>query len=190
MAEKVANYGPEVMRHAEKTFLLQLLDIHWKEHLQGLDYLRQAVGLRAYAQRNPLNEYKMEAFELFQQMLAQLREHVTSLLSVLEIRFAENAAQGAGAAGNGEDPDGLPPDIPNIRRQPTEVHETRDDPALHGVVERELPATGTHGGGTVRHARADQMNPADPRTWGKVPRNALCPCGSGKKYKHCHGKVA
>ena len=191
MAEKVANYGPEVMRHAEKTFLLQLLDIHWKEHLQGLDYLRQAVGLRAYAQRNPLNEYKMEAFELFQQMLMQLREHVTSLLSVLEIRFAEPPAEGAGASGNGEDHEGLPPDIPNIRRQPTEVHETRDDPALHGVMQRELPATGTHGGGgTMRHARPDEMNPGDPATWGKVPRNAACPCGSGKKYKHCHGRVA
>ena len=84
-----------------------------------------------------------------------------------------------------------PPDIPNIARPPAEVHETREDPALHGYQEREMPATGTHGPiGTIRHARPEEMNPADPRTWGKVPRNSPCPCGSGKKYKHCHGKVA
>ena len=196
MAEKVANYGPEVMRHAEKTFLLQLLDVHWKEHLQGLDYLRQSIYLRAYAQRNPLNEYKMEAFELFHQMLAQLREHVTSLLSVLEIRFAApEEAQPESAEGvttNGAGPNGqTPPDIPNLARPPVEMHETRDDPALHGVQERAMPMAGAQAAaGTVRHARPEEMNPGDPRTWGKVPRNAPCPCGSGKKYKHCHGKVA
>ena len=196
MAEKVANYGPEVMRHAEKTFLLQLLDVHWKEHLQGLDYLRQSIYLRAYAQRNPLNEYKMEAFELFHQMLAQLREHVTSLLSMLEIRFAPpeemQPAAAEASALNGAGPNGqTPPELPNLARPPAELHETREDPALHGVQQRAMPATGTHGAaGTVRHARPEEMNPGDPRTWGKVPRNAPCPCGSGKKYKHCHGKVA
>ena len=88
--------------------------------LQGLDYLRQAVGLRAYAQRNPLNEYKMEAFELFQQMLAQLREHVTSLLSVLEIRFAyKRGGLCHVRRATLMDAEGLPGDIVNIRRQST-----------------------------------------------------------------------
>ena len=202
MAEKVANYGPEVMRHAEKSFLLQLLDVHWKEHLQALDYLRHGISLRAYAQRNPLNEYKMEAFELFQQMLAQLREHVTSILSLLEIRFAGPEDQQPDALNGPDGPDGpvpagpgpngqTPPDIPEIAARPTEMRESREDPALHGFQERELRGGG-HGLAvtTVRHARPEEMNPNDPSSWGKVPRNSPCPCGSGKKYKHCHGKVA
>ena len=195
MAEKVANYGPDIMRHAEKAFVLQVLDQHWKEHLQALDYLRQAVNLRAYAQRNPLNEYKLEAFELFQQMLAVLREHVTGILSHLEIRFGEDSG----------DVDTAPAPVQPRPAPPTRTYEGREDPALHGFHQRELEAVGADGpapppvrGGaqpvgaerTIRHARPEDRDPANPETWGKVQRNAPCPCGSGKKYKHCHGKAA
>src|SRR2546430_8118933 len=88
MAEKSANYGPELMRMAEKSLLLQLLDQAWKDHLLSLDHLRQGINLRAYAQRDPLNEYKREAFELFEEMLVNLRQQVTSVLSHVELRMA------------------------------------------------------------------------------------------------------
>src|SRR5437763_6550452 len=87
MAEKTANYGPELMRMAEKSLLLQLLDQSWKDHLLSLDHLRQAINLRAYAQRDPLNEYKREAFELFEEMLVSLRQQLTSVLSHVELRM-------------------------------------------------------------------------------------------------------
>src|SRR5215467_9207765 len=92
MAEKTANYGPELMRMAEKSLLLQLLDQTWKDHLLSLDHLRQGINLRAYAQRDPLNEYKREAFELFEAMLANLRQHVTSVLSHVELRVQPQPA--------------------------------------------------------------------------------------------------
>src|SRR5207302_3456363 len=89
MAEKAANYGPEIMRMAEKSLLLQLLDQTWKDHLLSLDHLRQGINLRAYGQRDPLNEYKREAFELFETMLANLRQHITSVLSHVELRVQQ-----------------------------------------------------------------------------------------------------
>ena len=92
MAEKSANYGPDLMRMAEKSLLLQLLDQTWKDHLLTLDHLRQGINLRAYAQRDPLNEYKREAFELFEAMLANLRQHVTSVLSHVELRVQPQPA--------------------------------------------------------------------------------------------------
>jgi preprotein translocase subunit SecA len=97
MAEKSANYGPDLMRMAEKSLLLQLLDQTWKDHLLSLDHLRQGINLRAYAQRDPLNEYKREAFELFEAMLANLRQHVTSVLSYVELRVQQPAFAMAGA---------------------------------------------------------------------------------------------
>ena len=92
MAEKSANYGPDLMRMAEKSLLLQLLDQTWKDHLLSLDHLRQGINLRAYAQRDPLNEYKREAFELFEAMLANLRQHITSVLSHVELRVQPQPA--------------------------------------------------------------------------------------------------
>jgi preprotein translocase subunit SecA len=166
MAQKAANYGPELMRAAEKSLLLQLLDQAWKDHLLHLDHLRQGINLRAYAQRDPLNEYKREAFELFEGMLSHLRETVTTVLSYVEMRVNH--------------PEDMEP-------QPIQGFESRQDPALttvggapddqalpDGMVRRVAPAT---------VGSADEI---DPRT----PRNAMCPCGSGKKYKHCHGRVA
>ena len=179
MAERTANTGPEVMRLVEKSLLLQLLDQTWKDHLLSLDHLRQGIGLRAYGQRDPLNEYKREAFDLFEEMLDRLRERVTEVLSHVELRVTA------------EEADELLPMRRSLRTQ-----EGRTDPAL-------APAGANGGGGpaggngqapaarpSVRRAPAAVMDPRDSSTWGKVPRNQACPCGSGKKYKHCHGKVA
>jgi preprotein translocase subunit SecA len=149
------------MRMVEKSLLLQILDQAWKEHLLQLDHLRQGIGLRAYAQRDPLNEYKREAFNLFEQMLHDLRERVTSVLAHVELRVGPAEAEEA-----------LAP------RGPSEMHESRNDPAFADEAE-------AAGIGLVQRSTA--IDPNDPATWGATPRNAPCPCGSGKKYKHCHG---
>ena len=128
MAEKGTRFGPEIMRMAEKSLLLQVLDQQWKEHLLQLEQLRQGINLRAYAQKDPLNEYKREAFIMFEAMLTTMRQTVTMALSHVELREPDEDLASSKAA------------------------------------------------------------PAAAPT-GKVPRNAPCPCGSGKKYKHCHGKI-
>ena len=167
MAEKAVNVGPEVMRSVEKSLLLQLLDQSWKEHLLTLDHLRQGIGLRAYAQRDPLNEYKREAFDLFDEMLTGLRDRVTQVLAHVQFQ-AE-------------------PDLGALRPQQQQTQETRTDPAQQSADSEEGGRVET---ATVSHRQsAENMDPNDPETWGRVPRNAPCPCGSGKKYKHCHGKV-
>ena len=167
MAEKAVNVGPEVMRSVEKSLLLQLLDQSWKEHLLTLDHLRQGIGLRAYAQRDPLNEYKREAFDLFDEMLTGLRDRVTQVLAHVQFQ-AE-------------------PDLGALRPQQQKTQETRTDPAQQAADDEEGGRVET---ATVNHRQsAENMDPNDPDTWGRVPRNAPCPCGSGKKYKHCHGKV-
>ena len=172
MAEKVANYGADIMRMAEKSLLLQILDQCWKDHLLQLDHLRQGVSLRAYAQKDPLNEYKREAFLLFDGLLNRLRETVVSVLAHVEMRVQR--------------PEDLQP-------QPQEMHETRHDPALDELVGADgEPATGRMEGGDAMPARRPSVaaiDPNDPSTWGKVQRNAPCPCGSGKKFKHCHGQI-
>jgi preprotein translocase subunit SecA len=170
MAEKSANYGPDLMRMAEKSLLLQLLDQTWKDHLLSLDHLRQGINLRAYGQRDPLNEYKREAFELFEAMLANLRQHVTSVLSHVELRVQP-----------------APPAYAMAGAEPEEA------------MAEEVRATGTAGRPVAAPPRAQRRgNGADrggPRLagpaapWARTPRNAPCPCGSGKKYKHCHGRV-
>ena len=167
MAEKAANYTPEVMRIVEKSLLLQLLDQHWKDHLLQLDHLRSGIGLRAYAQRDPLNEYKREAFDLFEALLDGLREAVTTVLAHIELKLDEPQAA-----------------LATSRRPAQQMHESHVNP-LTGEDEA-VPAPPPPGPG--RRATKAPADPADPRTWGKVPRNAPCPCGSGKKYKHCHGK--
>ncbi len=171
MAAKVANYGEEIMRMAEKNLLLQILDQHWKDHLLRLDHLRQGIGLRAFGQKNPLNEYKREAFDMFQDMLGRLREGVTMLLSHIEIQV--NA------------PEAVP--------EPQSPQNTEAQHATVGQFGDATPRPDNAGGNaaTARsNAAAAEIDPDDPSTWGKVPRNAACPCGSGKKYKHCHGRSA
>ncbi len=175
MAERAANIGPEIMRMAEKSLLLQVLDQVWKDHLLHLDHLRQGITLRAYGQRDPLNEYKREAFGLFEEMLKSLRETIVSLLSHIEIRVAP-------------EPPPLPPE-PDMSRY-EEVHE----PAMAeiGADAGLPPAPGGHGAARQpvrRVAAGAAFDAADPTTWGKVSRNATCPCGSGRKFKHCHGGV-
>ena len=131
MAEKAVRIGPDTMRMAEKSLLLQVLDQQWKQHLLSLEQLRQGISLRAYAQKDPLNEYKREAFTMFEGLLAGLRETVTMVLSHVEVRQPEPEVGAAEQA-------------PEAPRQPANR---------------------------------------------KVSRNEPCPCGSGKKYKHCHGKL-
>ena len=169
MAEKAANYGRDLWRMVEKNLLLQILDQHWKEHLLALDHLRQGIGLRAYGQRDPLNEYKSEAFALFESLLTELREHVTTLLAHVELHLERRK--------------GMPP--APTSPQPADIQESHIDP-LTGEDEMEFAAAGS--GALVKER--PKVDPADPSTWGKVPRNSRCPCGSGRKYKHCHGKAA
>jgi preprotein translocase subunit SecA len=166
MAQKAATYGPELMRLAERSLLLQILDQTWKEHLLSLDHLRQGINLRAYAQRDPLNEYKHEAFVLFQEMLNHLREAVTSVLCHVELRVQRADEQGQAPG------EPLPP--PPRQR----MVETREDPAWAGG------DSAQEGDTAVAVAP-----PAAASPWAKTPRNAPCPCGSGKKFKHCHGRV-
>jgi preprotein translocase subunit SecA len=163
MAEKAANFGPEVMRMVERSLLLQVLDQTWKEHLHHLDYLRQAIGLRAYAQKDPLNEYKREAFSLFEQMLTRVREQTTSILSRVEVRAEEP-----------------PADL--FARPSLPMHESRGEAIEGGTDDGTLPAR------PVAQSRTAAVDPNDESTWKSTPRNAPCPCGSGKKYKYCHGK--
>ena len=171
MAAKIANLGPELMRYVEKSLLLQTLDAVWKEHLLALDHLRQGIGLRAYGQRDPLNEYKSEAFGLFNAMLDELKERVTAMLARVEMG---------------------PEAAPEPVFQPAAPQSLQySDPA----------ASAPYAGGDVLEAERPRMalgaqavaavvDPADPATWRDTPRNAPCPCGSGKKYKHCHGRIA
>ncbi|GAB4373462.1 MAG: preprotein translocase subunit SecA [Kiloniellaceae bacterium] len=173
MAAKTANFGPEVMRGLEKQILLLVLDRQWKDHLLSLDHLRQGVQLRAYGQRDPLIEYKREAFDLFEKMLAEVREETVSLLSRVELRPQE------------------PVEVPRPRQ---EMHEGREDVALAGAGgDAPPPAEGAARAAqqpVTSRAAVAEIDPNDPSTWGKVSRNAVCPCGSGKKYKHCHGKLS
>jgi len=170
MAAKVANLGPELMRYVEKSLLLQTLDAVWKEHLLALDHLRQGIGLRAYGQRDPLNEYKSEAFGLFNAMLDELRERVTAMLARVEMG---------------------PEAQPEPAFQPTAPQALQySDPAASApcaggdVLEAERPRM------AVGAQAVTAIDPAEPATWRDTPRNAPCPCGSGKKYKHCHGRIA
>ena len=160
MASKAANLGPELMRFVEKSILLQMLDAVWKEHLLALDHLRQGIGLRAYGQRDPLNEYKSEAFALFNGMLDELKERVTTMLARVEL---------------GQEP---PPEPEFVSSGP-------------GISYSDPAGAAPYAGGDVLEAERPRVavDPADPSTWRATPRNAPCPCGSGKKYKHCHGKV-
>jgi preprotein translocase subunit SecA len=160
MAAKVAQWGPDVMRYVEKTILLQTLDHLWREHLVMLDHLRQVIGLRGYGQRDPLQEYKTESFNLFQEMSAHLREAVTAQLMRVEI----------------VPPEEQQPVLPVMEAHKLDPNTGEDEMAFASA-------------SLVPTAAADR-DPKNQATWGKVGRNEDCPCGSGKKYKHCHGRYA
>jgi preprotein translocase subunit SecA len=169
-AERIEKNTQEVMTYVEKQVLLQMLDHLWREHLVTLDHLRQVIGWRGYAQRDPLNEYKSEAFELFDGLITHLREQVTGQLMRIEVQFA-------------------PP--PEAQLPPMQA--THLDP-LTG--ENEMAPMDVHTSAAMSLGfSADEppsvpRDPNDPSTWGRVGRNEACPCGSGKKYKHCHGQYA
>ncbi|HMU50290.1 MAG TPA: preprotein translocase subunit SecA, partial [Geminicoccaceae bacterium] len=153
--EKAGLYGPELLRMAEKSLLLQILDHLWKEHLLHLEHLRQGIHLRGYGQRDPLNEYKKEAFVLFEAMLSNLRRSVTQMLTHLEFRMAPPQPE---------------PAPPPQRAMASGIAVAADlvgaDAGMAGV------------------------DPGDASTWSRVGRNSPCPCGSGRKYKQCHGRLA
>lgn len=171
LAEKNKGLPEEIVRLVEKNILLQVLDQLWKEHIASLDYMRYTIVLRAYGQKDPLNEYKKEAFNMFSDMLDLLRERVTFMTCRVQIQ-----TQGA--------------DDFQLRRAPTkmqEVHETPQSLLESGQQNRQPEAPAKK----VPFEYGKQaFDPQNPETWGKVSRNDLCPCGSGQKYKHCHGKIA
>jgi len=171
MAAKVAQWGADVMRYVEKSILLQTLDHLWREHLVMLEHLRQVIGLRGYGQRDPLNEYKAESFNLFEAMSAHLREAVTSQLMRVEIRAAPPPEESAS--------------LPYMEAHKIDPSTGEDELALARAGAETLARHGI-----TASAAAPERNPNDPSSWGKVGRNEACPCGSGKKYKHCHGRFA
>jgi preprotein translocase subunit SecA len=171
MAGKVARWGTEVIRYVEKSILLQTLDHLWREHLIMLEHLRQVIGLRGYGQRDPLNEYKAEAFELFESMIQRMREAVTGQLMRVEIVDAPPPDEQA--------------DLPYMEAHHTDPFSGEDEFSFANATLS--PALAGNGNGS---ARAVERNPRDPTSWGKVGRNESCPCGSGKKFKHCHGRYA
>jgi preprotein translocase subunit SecA len=177
-AARTARFTPEVMRQVEKAVLLQTLDHLWREHLVTLEHLRQVIGFRGYAQRDPLNEYKTESFELFQGMLARLREAVTAQMMRIEV------VQRAPPTAPEEDMGRLEATHldPNTGENEMAERSSGRPEGQLPVRNGRLAATASVAAGTA------QLDPANPATWGKVQRNAPCPCGSGKKYKHCHGR--
>jgi preprotein translocase subunit SecA len=172
MAAKVAQWGADVIRYVEKSILLQTLDHLWREHLAMLDHLRQVIGLRGYGQRDPLNEYKAESFNLFETMSGNLREAVTSQLMRVEIRSA---------------PQEEPASLPYMEAHKLDPSTGEDELALARAGAETLARHGITTAGVAADRKAERT-PSDPTSWGKVGRNEPCPCGSGKKYKHCHGR--
>ncbi|MEY8881487.1 preprotein translocase subunit SecA [Donghicola sp. XS_ASV15] len=159
MAEKGASFGPEAMRQIEKQVLLQTIDTKWREHLLTLEHLRSVVGFRGYAQRDPLNEYKTEAFQLFEGLLGSLRTEVTKTLARIQPLSKEQQEM--------------------LLKQMQAQREALDAPVQKAQEEAESPAA------TPLVAGFDEK---DPSTWGDPGRNDPCPCGSGEKFKHCHGR--
>ncbi|OLP62150.1 preprotein translocase subunit SecA [Xaviernesmea oryzae] len=156
-ADRAERFGPEIMHYVERSVILQTLDHLWREHIVNLDHLRSVIGFRGYAQRDPLQEYKSEAFELFQALLVNLRQTAISQLMRVEL------------VREGQEPE---PELPIM--QAHHIDPLTGEDAFAGS--SDLP-----------YVPPEQRDPNNPATWGKVPRNEPCPCGSGKKYKHCHG---
>ena len=164
MVEKAEAFGAETMRNIEKQVLLQSIDGKWREHLLTLEHLRAVVGFRGYAQRDPLNEYKTEGFQLFERLLDGLRTEVTQKLGQIRPMSAEEQAQL----------------VAQMQAQQAAAAKASED----AVARATSPPGGT--GATPREGFVED----DPTTWGTPSRNDSCPCGSGKKFKHCHGKLA
>ena len=165
MAKKAVEFGPENMRNIEKQILLQTIDAKWREHLLTLEHLRSVVGFRGYAQRDPLNEYKNESFQLFENMLDSLRETVTQNLSNLKMPTEDEQRQ-------------------MMAQFLAQNPEMRQRAEAEGQVAAQPQQAETE----VAEAKPG-FDENDPTTWGNPGRNEKCPCGSGLKFKHCHGKI-
>ena len=155
--EKAERFGPEIMTYVERSIVLQTLDNLWREHIVNLDHLRSVIGFRGYAQRDPLQEYKAEAFELFQSLLNNLRQAVTAQLSRVELVHQPSE-----------------PETPPMQGRHIDATTGEDEFAPLGLASENF-------------VPPENRDPHNPATWGRVGRNEACPCGSGKKYKHCHG---
>ena len=160
MAEKAEGFGHESMRTIEKQLLLQTIDTKWREHLLTLEHLRSVIGFRGYAQRDPLNEYKTESFALFESMLNSLRQDVTQKLSQIRPITAEEQQQ--------------------LMQQYLAQQQAAAGPSVAATAAPPVVAAA---------AALAEFDAADPTTWGNPARNDECPCGSGEKFKHCHGKL-
>src|SRR5690606_22038972 len=159
MAEKTAAFGADTMRNIEKQILLQTIDSKWREHLLTLEHLRSVVGFRGYAQRDPLNEYKTEAFQLFEGLLDGLREEVTKQLARIRPLSEEEQREM----------------LAQMAAQHAQAQQSAE-PQVDGAAEV-----------TAEGEPVNGFDPDDPATWGNPGRNDKCPCGSGNKFKHCHG---
>jgi preprotein translocase subunit SecA len=161
MAKKAVDFGPENMRNIEKQVLLQAIDSKWREHLLTLEHLRSVIHFRGYAQRDPLNEYKNEAFQLFETMLDSLRETVTQQLAHVRPLTEEEQRQM----------------MMQMVAQQQQMQEAARQQAQQVA-------------GVTPEGAIDGFVEDDPSTWGNPSRNDKCPCGSGKKFKHCHGRLS
>jgi preprotein translocase subunit SecA len=170
--QRAERFGPDVMAYVERSILLQTLDHLWREHLVNLDHLRSVVGFRGYAQRDPLQEYKQEGFELFQTMLGNLRQAVTAQL--MRVELVREAAEAP------------PPQTPQTIGHHLDATTGEDDFNEGDFGDAALMTRVV----TERVVAPEDRDPNNPATWGKIGRNEACPCGSGKKYKHCHGAFA
>ncbi len=171
---KVASVGAPVMRHLEKAIMLQQLDVHWKEHLAAMDYLRQGIHLRGYAQKNPKQEYKREAFEMFGAMLDRIKHDVTAILCKVQVRSEQEIER-----------------MEQQRRERAERAMRAQHPATQ-LVGTPAPAAATPALATAGATSSSGEQPAHTpfvREGPKIGRNEPCPCGSGKKYKQCHGRI-
>ena len=171
LKEKEAVVGPEMMRRIEKDVMLQVLDSHWKEHLVAMDYLRQGIGLRGYAQRNPKQEYKREAFAMFESLLERVKHDVISMLMRLQVQSAEDAAALEAQSRRAARPEEM------------EFKHAEPEAALSEQAQEEGPERARAGDG------AEEPEQPYRREGPKLGRNDPCWCGSGKKYKHCHGRL-
>ena len=175
-AQQMGDPDPTVFfRGIEKRILLMNLDTNWREHLQMLDHLRSVIWLRGHGQRDPVNEFKTEAFSLFEGLLDGLRRDVTRMLMNVQVRAPEQAV----------------PERANIPMTETHANPLTGENEMAAADAAALRERGASAGiGTMAgRSRATQVDPANPDTWGRVPRNAPCPCGSGKKFKQCHGSL-
>jgi preprotein translocase subunit SecA len=159
MSKKAEAFGEENMRNIEKQLLLQAIDTKWRDHLLTLEHLRSVVGFRSYAQRDPLNEYKNEAFQLFETMLDSLRQEVTQKLGQIQPMSEEQRREM----------------MQEMAARQAAMQAAATEAADEASEQAEAAVTG--------------FDENDPATWGNPGRNDPCPCGSGKKFKHCHGQI-